>query len=286
MTTQKTAQKTAVITGATSGLGEAAAAALAGEGLRVLLVGRDAARGAEVVKRIQAAGGSAEMIVADLFSRADVARLAGELGARAPRIDVLVNNAGGSFSKTERTADGLERTFALNVAAPFALTEALLPNLAAARGRVVNIVTGVPNGARARVDDLAGPGAKAGMGAYVSAKLALLALTVAWQLRHAERGVVFVALHPGIIPGTRFGQEMPAFLRTIGEGVARVFGLASTPAEAAARYVAAALGPATPGGFYYEGKLRAPPKGATDAAFAEGLVAALTPASAATPRAA
>jgi NAD(P)-dependent dehydrogenase (short-subunit alcohol dehydrogenase family) len=267
--------KTAVITGATSGLGEAAALALARDHYTLLLVGRDQGRGADVVRRAKEAGGDAEFLAADLFLLSDVRRLAAEIRARAPRIDVLVNNAGGSFNESKQTKDGFERTFALNVAAPYVLVEALIDPLAAARGRVVNVVTGVSSGARAEVDELVGPKAKAGMGTYIKAKLALIALTRGWQRRHGSRGVTFVALHPGIIPGTRFGQEMPAWMRSIGESVAKLFGLASTPEQAAARYHAAATAAVEPGGFYYEGKLRPPPKHADDETFAEGLRSAI-----------
>jgi hypothetical protein len=98
-------------TAGTSGLGEAAAEALARHGYRVVIVGRDTARGAAVVRRIKAAGGEAEMLVADLFSLADVRRLAKDIEARAPKLDLLVNNAGGSFNRIEQTGDGFERTF-------------------------------------------------------------------------------------------------------------------------------------------------------------------------------
>jgi NAD(P)-dependent dehydrogenase (short-subunit alcohol dehydrogenase family) len=273
-------QKTAVVTGATSGLGEAAALALAKEGHRVLLVGRDAGRGEEVARRAREAGGEAEFLAADLFSLTDVRRLAGEIRAKAPRLDVLVNNAGGSFNALSRTKDGFERTFALNVAAPFALVEGLLDQLAGAGGRVVNVVTGVPHKARAKVAELVGPGAKAGMGSYIRSKLALLTLTRAWQRRYGARGVTFVALHPGIIPGTRFNSEMPGWIRAIGEVIARLFRLASTPDQAAARYLRAATGPVDAGGFYYEGKLRPAPVQADDEGFARDLRAALAPAAA------
>lgn len=270
-------QKTAVITGATSGLGEAAALSLASAGHRVLLVGRDAERGAEVVRRVREGGGEGEFLAADLFSLADVARLAAVIREKAPSLDLLVNNAGGSFNALSRTKDGFERTFALNVAAPYALVEALLEPLAKASGRVVNVVTGVPRKARATVAELSGPGAKAGMGGYIKSKLALLALTRAWQRRYGGRGVTFVALHPGIIPGTRFGAEMPAWIRAIGEAIARLFRLSSTRDQAAARYLRVATGPVDAGGFYYEGVLRPPPLQAEDEAFAEGLRAALAP---------
>jgi NAD(P)-dependent dehydrogenase (short-subunit alcohol dehydrogenase family) len=271
--------KVAIITGATSGLGEAAALSLASQGQRVLLVGRDAARGEDVAQRARAAGkaagGDAEFLAADLFSLSDITRLAGEIGRRTDRVDVLVNNAGGSFQNLSVTKDGYERTFALNVVAPSALVEALIEPLTRAKGRVINVVTGVPAGASAKLSEMVGPGAKAGMGGYIRSKLALIALTRDWQRRHGERGLTFVAVHPGIIPGTRFGAETPAWMRAIGEAIARLFRLTSTPAQAAGRYVRAATGPVEPGGFYYEDALRPAPRLATDEAFAAALRAAL-----------
>ena len=93
-----TNQKTAVVTGGTSGLGEAATQALAKAGWRILIVGRDATRGAQVART---AGNGAKFFSADLFSLADVNRLAEALRHAAPRIDLLVNNAGGSFQKDQ-----------------------------------------------------------------------------------------------------------------------------------------------------------------------------------------
>jgi len=101
--TTKSTTKTAVVTGATSGLGEAAALALAKAGYRVLVVGRDEARGADVVSRARAAGSEAELLTADLFSLSDVRRLAREIKARAPSLDLLVNNAGGTFGAKQLT---------------------------------------------------------------------------------------------------------------------------------------------------------------------------------------
>jgi NAD(P)-dependent dehydrogenase (short-subunit alcohol dehydrogenase family) len=268
-----TKTRTAVITGATSGLGEAAAIALGQQGWRVLLVGRDAERGARVVDGVRAAGGEALFFPADLFSVADVARLGRELAAVAPTLDLLVNNAGGAFQRTERTEDGVERTFALNVVAPWALTRALVEPLAAARGRVVNVVTGVPKGAKAEVADLAGPHASAGGSSYIRAKLALLAVTRALQDELGARGITLVALHPGVIPGTRFGGESSAFLReTLFPAIAYLFRLTTPIDEAAQRYVRLATEPVEPAGFYYEGSLRALPTVAADAAFRGALV--------------
>jgi NAD(P)-dependent dehydrogenase (short-subunit alcohol dehydrogenase family) len=261
-----TTTKTAVVTGGTSGLGAAAAVALGQAGWKVLVVGRDEARGSEVAKR---AGSSSEFIQGDLFSLADVRRVAGELAQRAPKLDLLVNNAGGVFSAGAPTVDGLERTFALNVAAPFVLTEALLEPLAAAKGRVVNVVTGIQHGFTTRLQQVVGPKANGGMFGYVRNKLALLGLTLEQQRRWGARGVTFVALHPGVIPTTRFGHTMTGFnpFTTIGPLFAKLFRFGVTEAEAAARYVQVGTGPVEGGGYYYEGVLRPAPKQANDAAF-------------------
>lgn len=262
--------KTAVVTGGTSGLGEAAALALGKQGWRVLIVGRDAARGAEVARR---AGNGSEFVPADLFSLADVRRVARELTARAPALELLVNNAGGVFSGSEVTVDGLERTFALNVAAPFVLTHALLDALAAAKGRVVNIVTGIQPGFSTKLEQLQGPKASGGMFGYMRNKLALITLTQAQQRRFGARGITFVALHPGIIPNTRFGHTMKGFnpFTTIGPFFAKLFGIGVTPEVAAERYLGAATGPVEPAGYYYEGVLRPAPRQAQDAAFQDAL---------------
>src|SRR5215831_3673029 len=124
--------KQIVITGATNGIGLAAAEALAALGARLAIVARSERRAEAAVARIQAAaGGSAEVDVfrADLASLASVRRLAAELLERLPRIDVLANNAGGVFNGSQVSADGIELTWAVNHLAPFLLTNLLLGRL-------------------------------------------------------------------------------------------------------------------------------------------------------------
>lgn len=267
--------KTAVVTGATSGLGRAAAEALAQRGFRVILVGRDAARGAEAVAEIRAAGGRAELVLGDLMTVAGAQAIAGEILERAPRLELLVNNAGGAFNRDERTIDGLERTFALNVLAPFVLTEALMPALAAARGRVVNVVTAVSAGSKTTIDAIAGAKAQPGMQSYVRNKLALVTLTIELQRRYGARGVSFASLHPGVIPGTRFGSDSPGLLMKIGPVIAKLLRITSSLDEAAARFVQVGTGEVEQGGFYYEGTLREAPRQAQDPEFAASLRATL-----------
>ncbi|MCA9690546.1 MAG: SDR family NAD(P)-dependent oxidoreductase [Nannocystaceae bacterium] len=264
-------QRTAVVTGATSGLGQAAAIALAQQGFRVLVVGRDAARGGETLAKIEAQGGRAELVLGDLLTVAGVKAVAAELLQRASTIHLLINNAGGAFHRDERTEDGLERTFALNVLAPYLLTEALIDALAAGHGRVVNVVTAVPKGAKTTVEAIAGQGARAGMQSYVRNKLALQTLTIEAQRRHGARGITFASLHPGVIPGTRFGSDSPGILMKIGPVIAKLIGITSTLDEAAARFVKVSTDAIEGDGFYHEGKPREAPKQARDEAFGQAL---------------
>ncbi|MCA9611096.1 MAG: SDR family NAD(P)-dependent oxidoreductase, partial [Myxococcales bacterium] len=183
--------------------------------------------------------------------------------------DLLINNAGGVFGKAPPTVDGLERTFALNVAAPLVLTEALLGPLSAANGRVINVVTGLNASMKTRLDQLVGAKASGGFFGYARNKLALLAVTMEEQARWSDRGVTFVALHPGIIPTTRFGHTLTGFnpFTTIGPMVAKLFRLGVTEDVAAERYVRLASEPVEGGGYYFEGVLRPAPKQLADEAF-------------------
>jgi NAD(P)-dependent dehydrogenase (short-subunit alcohol dehydrogenase family) len=133
--------KTALITGGTSGIGRAVAERLASEGAEVIITGRDQARGREVVEAVETAGGKAQFIAADLASFADITRLAEATGD----VDVLVNNAGvfpgGPTDQT--TEEAFDVTFDVNVKAPFFLTAAIAPRMAAkGSGSIINISTG------------------------------------------------------------------------------------------------------------------------------------------------
>ena len=138
--------KTVLITGSTDGVGRAVATRLAAAGARVLVHGRDAARGDAVVAAIRAGGGEAEFLRADLSSLQEVRRLADDVGDKTRRLDILINNAGvgtgGTNGQRQVSRDGHELRFAVNHLAGFLLTRLLLPRIqAAAPARIVNVAS-------------------------------------------------------------------------------------------------------------------------------------------------
>ena len=143
--------KTVLITGGTGGIGKAAAIGLASMGARVGITGRDRARAEEAAAAIARESGApaVDVFVADMSSQAEVRRLADEVLAAYPRLDVLLNNVGGFWAHRHVTADGLEHTFALNHLAPFLLTSLLLDRLiASAPARIVTVSSGAQSWGR------------------------------------------------------------------------------------------------------------------------------------------
>lgn len=204
---QSGGQKTAVITGASSGIGTARALALGKLGWRVVGVGRDAQRCAAAKAEFEAEGIAAEWLRADFDSMAEVKRAADEIAALTPRIDVLVNNAGGVRDRRYQTVDGLEATFAANHLAPFLLTRDLLPILkrtAATGGHGEARVIAVSSSAHEYIPEMNfadlqfEDGFSAGA-AYCQAKLANLLFTRELWRRHGGEGIVAQAMHPGVV---------------------------------------------------------------------------------------
>jgi NAD(P)-dependent dehydrogenase (short-subunit alcohol dehydrogenase family) len=181
--------KTALVTGATSGIGRATALALSAAGATVAVSGRDKEKGQDVVDAISAAGGTATFIGADLTDGAAATDLAARAAeALGGRVDILVNNAGAfpfgpTASFDEATFDGV---YALNVKAPWFLVAALAPAMAErGRGAIVNVATMV---ADFGVD---------GMALYGSTKAALNLLTKSWAAEYGPKGVRVNAISPG-----------------------------------------------------------------------------------------
>jgi NAD(P)-dependent dehydrogenase (short-subunit alcohol dehydrogenase family) len=180
---------TALITGATSGIGRAAADKLAQSGVHVVVVGRNAERGERTIAEIRAAGGKADFISSDLRDAASaraVARKAVELGDG--HIDILINNAGTfPFGPTHETSeDTFDDVYALNVKAPYFLVAELAPLMAQrGKGAIVNVST--------MVADYGAPG----MSLYGSSKAAINLLTKAWAAEYGPQGVRVNAVSPG-----------------------------------------------------------------------------------------
>jgi NAD(P)-dependent dehydrogenase (short-subunit alcohol dehydrogenase family) len=193
----------AVVTGATSGLGREIARRLALAQYAVVVVGRGDERAAGVAKSIALETGNANVEslgVADLAVVGEMQRVARTLLERYPRIQLLVNNAGGMFVRRETTSDGLERTFALNVLAPYRLTEILADRLkASAPARVVNMASAAHYRQRVDFDDLLMTGKYRGYRAYGRSKLELILLTRELARRYAGSGVTVNAVHPGFV---------------------------------------------------------------------------------------
>lgn len=201
--------KTVVITGATSGIGEVAGIELARMGARIVAVARSKARGEATLARLneQAPGLAHKIHYADLANLAEMKRVAAEIAAAQPRIDVLVNNAGALFSQREMTGDGFERTFALDHLSYFVVTAGLRERLLGTPGaRIVNTSSDAHRGAHFDIDDLQSAKGYSGIQAYARAKLANILFTRELARRLKGRGVTANSLHPGVV-ATRFGHE-------------------------------------------------------------------------------
>jgi NAD(P)-dependent dehydrogenase (short-subunit alcohol dehydrogenase family) len=245
--------KVVVMTGATSGIGEVAAERLAAQGARVSLIGRDPVRAQATLAKLRRAGPGAEhrAYLADLSSIAETKRVAAEIAAAEPRIDVLVNNAGAVFNRRQETREGLELTFALNHMSYFVLTESLKDRLiAAAPSRIVNTASAAHRGARLDFDDLQLKGASSSLSAYGRSKLANILFTRELARRLGGTGVTANSLHPGFV-ASRFGDSLSGVLKMI-MPLAKVFAISSEKGAETIVYLAAS--PAVDGksGLYFE----------------------------------
>jgi NAD(P)-dependent dehydrogenase (short-subunit alcohol dehydrogenase family) len=255
--------RTALITGATAGIGRAAALELGRAGFEVLVVGRDQTRGKKVVRELQPAIG--RFLGVDLQSIASIHRLAESVRETCQSLDLLVNNAGISPREKSMTGDGLERTFAVNTLAPFLLTALLIDLLSNARGRIVNVVTEVRPRTRIDIQDLEDPARYSTFSAYSRSKLALEMVTIEQARRYAGM-VTVVGVHPGIVFETGLSSELPRWFVSMAPTLARMGRRrVSTTEEAGAAVARVATGAATTGVFYHEGEELNLPEQASDA---------------------
>jgi NAD(P)-dependent dehydrogenase (short-subunit alcohol dehydrogenase family) len=202
------AGKVVLVTGSTSGIGEQTARALAGRGATVILNGRSRDRCAAVARRLQEETGnpSIDLLPGDLSTGNGVRAVAEAFRAQHDRLDVLINNVGAIFWKRDETADGVERTFALNHLSYFHLTTLLLDRLeASAPSRVVNVASDTHRGVRLDFDDLQAKQSYSAMAAYNRSKLANVLFTYELARRLKDTGVTANALHPGVT-STNWGK--------------------------------------------------------------------------------
>jgi NAD(P)-dependent dehydrogenase (short-subunit alcohol dehydrogenase family) len=234
--------KICLITGATSGIGQASALALAKMGATVAVVGRNEERAQATVAKIKNETGNqnAEYLLADLSVQSQVRKLAENFKSRYKRLDVLVNDAGAIFLRRELSADGIEMTFAVNHLAYFLLTNLLLDTLkASAPARVVNVASNSHLGQHLDFDNLQLKRGYNPMRAYGRSKLCNLYFTYELARRLGGTGVTVNAMHPGFVAtnmGTNNGRLVRLFLPLIHlnsltpeQGARTVVYLASSP---------------------------------------------------------
>jgi retinol dehydrogenase-14 len=206
------AGRTALVTGGTGGIGKATAVGLAALGARVGISGRELARTRAAAADIAATSGNpaVDAFAADMSSQVEVRRLAREVLAAYPRLEVLINNVGGFWATRRVTADGLEHTFAVNHLAGFLLTDLLLDRLkASAPARIVTVSSGAQSMGKVNFDDLQGEHGYSGQQAYNQSKLANVMFTYELARRLDGSGVTATVLHPGVVR-TRFAADDPS----------------------------------------------------------------------------
>ncbi|MER9406585.1 SDR family oxidoreductase [Mesorhizobium caraganae] len=224
--------KTILITGSTDGVGRVVAQRLGAGGARVLVHGRDAARGKAAVAEIETVGGKAEFLAADLASLAEVRRLAEAVLARTNRLDILINNAGigTAGAKRQLSADGFELRFAVNYLAGFLLTSELLPLLkASSPSRIVNVASA---GQQAiDFDDVMLTRSYDGVRAYCQSKLAQILFTIDLAEELKGSGVTVNALHPASYMNTTMVRQAGVTpWSSVETGADAILNLATSPA--------------------------------------------------------
>jgi retinol dehydrogenase 12 len=265
--------KVIVMTGATSGIGQIAAERLADMGARLVIVARDRARGESMLARLEACARGRGHVVhyADLSRLKEVKRVAREIAAAETRIDVLVNNAGAMFSSRAVTADRLERTFALNHMAYFALTAGLVGRLvASAPARVITTASNAHRNGRLDFDDLQSEKSYRPSVAYGTSKLCNILFTRELARRLSDLGVSANSFSPGFV-ATRFGDEAGGVHGTVMR-IAKFF--AKRPEQGAKTLVWLASSPDladVSGEYFYRGRRGALTADAQDDALARRL---------------
>lgn len=204
--------KVCLVTGATDGIGKVSARVLAELGAKVIIVGRNPEKSAIVLAELRSISGNEniDLLMADLAVMQEVRDLAEQVISRYDRIDVLLNNAGGYFTKHEITSDGLERTFALNHMSYFLLTNKLMELLKySAPARIVNVSSDAHYGVDMEFENLNGEQEYKAWKAYQKSKLANVLFTYE-LLKKVPGNITVNCLHPGFV-ATNFGHNNGGF---------------------------------------------------------------------------
>jgi NAD(P)-dependent dehydrogenase (short-subunit alcohol dehydrogenase family) len=263
-----------LLTGATNGIGLAAAEALCKRGLSVALVARNEDRARSVARRLTATGispDSFELLVADLASQADVRRLAADVLDRYPRLQVLVNNAGAMYGRRLLSPDGIELTWAVNHLAPFLLTDLLLGRLQQnAPARIVTTASEAHRTGHIPFDDLNAERSYRAFQRYGQTKLANILFTRDLAHRVERSGVSAMCFHPGVV-NTGFNRNNGAMMAAM-MMLLRPF--ARTPergAETLVWLVESSDSNQENGGYFMDKRLKTPSPAALDAAAGQRL---------------
>ena len=223
--------KLILITGATSGIGQAAAQALAAQGHEILIVGRNPAKTEGVAKQIreQTSNQAVHFLLADFSDLEQIRHLAEQVKTQFPKLDVLVNNAGAYFNRRQRMSGGVEKTFFVNHLAPFLLTNLLLDHLQSP-ARIINVASDAHQYGQLDLNDLNFEKSYFGFAAYARSKLANILFTYELARRLAGSGVTVNALHPGGVATNIFSTDFSIFGPLI-KGIGSLFTL--TPEQGA-----------------------------------------------------
>jgi NAD(P)-dependent dehydrogenase (short-subunit alcohol dehydrogenase family) len=259
--------KQVLITGATHGIGLAAAQIMAGLGAKLAIVARSEARAREAVqriKRISRGAAAADILVADLSSQVSVRKLAAEALGRYPRLDILINNAGAMYTTRQLSPDGIELTWAVNHLAPFLLTTLLLDRLReSGPARIITTASGAHQGAQIPFDDLPAERAYRGFGRYGETKLANILFTSELARRLARSGVTANCYHPGLV-ATGFNRNNGLLANL---GMVALAPLSRSPEKGAETLVWLASSPdvaSVSGGYFFDMQRKTPSLAAQD----------------------
>ncbi|HEV2012818.1 MAG TPA: SDR family oxidoreductase [Candidatus Dormibacteraeota bacterium] len=248
------ADKTVLVTGATSGIGWEASVSFAHMGARLIMVGRDASKTAQKVEEVRQRSGSrtVDSLLCDFSSQAQVRRLAQEFRDRYDKLHVLVNNAGTVFTKRTVTAYGIESTFAVNYLGPFLLTNLLLDVLkASAPARVIIVSSSGHFSGTMDFNDLGFEHGYQIMRAYGRSKLAAVLFTRELAKRLKGTDVTVNALHPGAV-GTSIWDRAPGYTRPFFSLAKRLFMISPAAGAETIVYLATSLEVEGETGLYFE----------------------------------